>query len=291
MYGNVSYECILDCPLSGWSVCCITKFTVLSSLMMLKGRSEKSFLLGSPATRTTSSHCWRRMPISSPSAPCFTHTQSTTRRQENSRTRFTRYKHDLPPHLHNPGSLLDFDFQFFTFLLVVVNQTTVVRFKSKPSQRCLFGLFATGWYYLPGIPRVSWAPADLPHVVHRDRQFHRCRRWSLGLLSCVSALLNWHQTPPHHHPSCTQPNAKAFIVSLKNKAPLWAACDQLPGQFDYISPVGELLIGQELPLCQKSFSDFSGARAELNTVVFWNIEQCLNSKKSLCRCFLYPGTY
>lgn len=140
-----------------------------------------------------------------------------------------------------------------------------------------------GWYHLPGIPRVPRASADLPHVVHRDCQFHRCRRRSLGLLSCVSATPNIH-THMHTYP-------KPFIVSLKNKAPLCGACDQLPGQFDYISLVGELFIRQELPLCQRPFSNFSGASAELNTVVFWNTEQCLNSKKSLCQCFLYPGNY
>lgn len=159
-------------------------------------------------------------------------------------------------------------------------------FNSKPHQIFARVVSTVGWLDLPGIPRVPRAPADLPHVVHRDGKFHRCRRRSLGLLSCVRALLNW-----HHPPLMPTPYLKAFIVSLKNKAPLWGACDQLPGQFDYISPVGELLIRQELSLCQKTFSNFSGARAELNTVVFWNTEQCLNSKKSLCQCFLYPGTY
>lgn len=95
-------------------------------------------------------------------------------------------------------------------------------------------------------------------------------------------------TPSAQH---THTHTKAFIVSLKNKGPFCGACDQLPGQFDYISLVGELLIRQELPLCQKPFSDFPGPSAELNTVVFWNGEQCGNSKKSLCRCFLYPGNY
>lgn len=47
----------------------------------------------------------------------------------------------------------------------------------------------TGRYQLPRIPGVPRASADLPHVVHRDCQLHRHRRRSLGLLSCVSALL------------------------------------------------------------------------------------------------------
>lgn len=143
-----------------------------------------------------------------------------------------------------------------------------------------------GWHHLPRIPRIPRASPDVPHVVHRDGQFHWFRWRSLGLLSCVSALLIWHNTHTHTHPP-----TKAFIVSLKNKGPFCGACDQLLRQFDYISLVGELLIRQELPLCLKPFSDFSGASAELNTVVFWNSEQCGNSKKSLCRCFLYPGNY
>lgn len=81
-------------------------YIVLSSLMRLKGRSGKSFLLGSPATLMTLCHCWRRRPISSPSAPCFTRTLSTARRQEISLTKFTRYKLHFPPHLSNLRSLL-----------------------------------------------------------------------------------------------------------------------------------------------------------------------------------------
>ncbi|XP_056289086.1 histone acetyltransferase type B catalytic subunit isoform X3 [Pseudoliparis swirei] len=64
---------------------------VLPSQMISRERSGKSFPLGSPATLTTSSHCWRKRPISSPSALSFTRTLSTARRQENSRTRFTRH--------------------------------------------------------------------------------------------------------------------------------------------------------------------------------------------------------
>lgn len=103
---------------------------------MLKGRSGKSFLLGSPPTLTTSSHCWRRRPISSPSAPCFTHTQSTARRQESSRTRFTRYKrHLLPPQ----SSLRRCWYPFFLFCFVLLLIAVVcyvsmagTRFNSKP---------------------------------------------------------------------------------------------------------------------------------------------------------------
>lgn len=112
-------------------------------------------------------------------------------------------------------------------------------------------------------------------------------RWDFFLVWVPSLI----DIKPYHHSSRAHPSPKALIVSLKNKDLLWGACDQLPGQFDYISPIGELLIRQGLPLCPKPFSFFSGARAELNTVVFWNTEQCLNSKKSLCQCFLYPGTY
>lgn len=86
-------------------------------------------------------------------------------------------------------------------------------------------MFISGRYRLPRIPRVSRAPADLPHVVYRDCQFHRRRRWSLGLLSCVSALLNSHQTPP---PSCAHPYPEAFIVSF---LPLCFLCAKSPFQF------------------------------------------------------------
>lgn len=159
--------------------------------------------------------------------------------------------------------------------------------------KTIFDLFfpPSGWYYLPRIPRIPRASANLPHVVHRDGQFHWFRWRSLGLLSCVSALLIWHHPQRPNTHTYTHTLTKAFIVSMKNKGPFCGACDQLPGRFDYISLVGELLIRQELPLCQKPFSDFPGASVELNTVVFWNREQCGNSKKSLCRCFLYPGNY
>lgn len=72
----------------------------LYSLMMLKGRSGKSFQLDLPPTLMTLSRCWRRRQISSPLAPCFTRTQSTMKRQESSHTRSTRYHirlfNDLP---------------------------------------------------------------------------------------------------------------------------------------------------------------------------------------------------
>uniref|UniRef100_A0AAZ3SVZ6 Histone acetyl transferase HAT1 N-terminal domain-containing protein n=1 Tax=Oncorhynchus tshawytscha TaxID=74940 RepID=A0AAZ3SVZ6_ONCTS len=61
-------------------------------MMMSKGRSGRSFPLGSAATRTTSSHCWRKRPTSNPSVPCFTHTTSTMwRREKTLPTRFTRW--------------------------------------------------------------------------------------------------------------------------------------------------------------------------------------------------------
>lgn len=163
-------------------------------------------------------------------------------------------------------------------------------FNSKPYQTFVFAVFAPGWYYLPGIPRVPRAPADLPHVVHRDCQFHRRGRRSLGLLSCVSALLNWHHTPLPP-PSTPTPTLKPLLCHWKTKPPFVALVTNYQASLIIFPPVGELLIRQELPLCQKPFSNFSGARAELNTVVFWNTEQCLNSKKSLCQCFLYPGNY
>lgn len=175
--------------------------------MKWKGRSEKSFPLASPATLMTLSHCWRRRPILSPSAPCFTRTPSTARRQETSRTRFTRYKLHLPPHPRRSGSCLISVLGLWPQILVVAVVTS-------------------GWYRLPRIPGVPRAPADLPHVVHRDCQFHRCRRWSLGLLSCVSALLNSHQTPPP--PSCAHPYPEAFIVSFLL---LCFLCAKSPFQF------------------------------------------------------------
>ncbi|CDQ57792.1 unnamed protein product [Oncorhynchus mykiss] len=61
-------------------------------LMMSKGRSGRSFPLGSAATQTTSPHCWRKRPTSNPSVPCFTHTTSTMwRRVKTVPTRFTRW--------------------------------------------------------------------------------------------------------------------------------------------------------------------------------------------------------
>lgn len=263
-------------------------FLSFSRLMTSRGKFGKSFLLGSPATPMTSSHCWRRRPISSPSAPCFTRTRSTARRQENSRTRFTRWgtKKVIKA---NPQSLLGFKISLLFHLA-----------DSFASQRCrwdlnplIFAAFApTGWGYLPGIPGVPRALADLPHVVHRDCQFHWRRRRSLGLLSCVSALLNWHQPPAHTRTHAHRALARSFYCVIEKQSPplrrLWPITMPV---WLYFPPVGELLIREELPLCQKAFSDFSGARAELNTVVFWNTEQCLNSKKSLCQCFLYPGTY
>lgn len=225
--------------------------------MISRERSGKSFPLGSPATLTTSSHCWRKRPISSPSALSFTRTLSTARRQENSRTRFTRYKQHLLPHQRSQDQFVHFHNCCYFWGLMAG-----MKLNSKLYQTFVFAVFAPGWYHLPRIPRVPRAPADLPHVVHRDCQLHRRRRRSLGLLSCVSALLNWHHTPPTHTLLYAHPYPRAFFVSLKNKALLCGACGQLPGQFDYISPVGELLIRQELPLCQRPFSDFSGARAE-----------------------------
>lgn len=95
-------------------------------------------------------------------------------------------------------------------------------------------------------------------MVHWDRQLHRPRWWSLGLLSCVGALLNWHQPPSFQ--------TKAFFVSLKNKGPLWGACDQLPGQFDYISPCRRIVDQARAPFCVESpFQIFQGQ--ELNWIL------------------------
>ena len=160
--------------------------------MILKERSGKLSLLGSPATLTTSSHCWRRRPISSPSAPCFTRTWSTARRQESSHTRFIRYAHRSP-----------YQYQLFKSFLVVVTLTSPWQWWDLTVNliRCFVRVVsAAGWRDLPGIPRVPRTPADLPHVVHRDGEFHRHRRRSLGLLSCVRALLKWHHPPLHAHP-------------------------------------------------------------------------------------------
>lgn len=118
----------------------------LFSLMMLKGRSGKSFRLDSPPTLMTLSRCWRRRQISSPLAPCFTCTQSTMKRQESSHTRSTRYHlglfHGLPlltcAGLHD---LLCKDYQSFIFRKACINMLEQSSWWRSP---CLVGL-SCGW--------------------------------------------------------------------------------------------------------------------------------------------------
>lgn len=212
-------------------------FLSFSRLMTSRGKFGKLFLLGSPATPMTSSHCWRRRPISSPSAPCFTRTRSTARRQENSRTRFTRWgtKKVIKA---NPQSLLGFKISLLFHLA-----------DSFASQRCrwdlnplIFAAFApTGWGYLPGIPGVPRALADLPHVVHRDCQFHWRRRRSLGLLSCVSALLNWHQPPAHTRTQSSSP--QLLLCHWKTKPPFEALVTNYHASL-IIFPPGRRIVDQ-----------------------------------------------
>lgn len=84
---------------------------------------------------------------------------------------------------------------------------------------------------------------------------------------------------------------KPLLCHWKTKALLLALVTNYQASL-IIFPSQENCWSGKIFLCaQKPFSDFSGASAELNTVVFWNSEQCGNSKKSFCRCFLYPGNY
>lgn len=142
-----------------------------------------------------------------------------------------------------------------------------------------------GWYHLPGIPRVPRASADLPHVVHRDCQFHRCRRRSLGLLSCVSALLIWHH-PTHTHSSTLKP----LLCHWKTKPPFVALVTNYQASL-IIFPLLENCWSGKSFLCAKSpFQIFQGQALNWMLLSFETLNNVLTVKRASASVFFTLAT-